>query len=103
MLLCIDEDSVVEIGSSQMIIDIIKYSKSIFTFVIGQNESDNSRYLEAVALFQLLNPSACNNAFLDRSLVQRSEIGKFYYKQIDFSISITQDLIRTRFVTPNFY
>jgi hypothetical protein len=33
MLLCIDEDSVVEIGSSQMIIDIIKYSKSMHIHV----------------------------------------------------------------------
>ena len=36
------------------------YIQSLFSFVIGQNASDNSRYLEAVALCQLLTPSACN-------------------------------------------
>jgi hypothetical protein len=29
--------------------------------MIGQNESDDLRCLETVALFQLLTPSACNN------------------------------------------
>jgi hypothetical protein len=51
-----------------MIFIIIIYSKS---FVIGQHTSDNSRYLEAVALFQLPTPSACDNTSLDRNLVQK--------------------------------
>jgi hypothetical protein len=48
------------------------YIQSLFLFVIGKNASDNSRYLEAVALFQLLTPSAsCNDTFLDRNSVQK--------------------------------
>jgi hypothetical protein len=46
--------------------------QSLFSFVIGQNASDNYLYLEVVALFHLLTPSACNYSFfLDRSSVQK--------------------------------
>jgi hypothetical protein len=39
--------------------------------VIGQNASDNSRYLEAVALFQLLTPSACNNTYTNKKVQKK--------------------------------
>jgi hypothetical protein len=42
--------------------------------VIGQNASDNSRYPEAVALFQLLPPSACNNTFFGSKFGQKKGI-----------------------------